>query len=73
MPVSLQLRDEYLDTAAISTASAESAARSTTKALESLFLMSNTLRQRAEVAAAGLEAIPRTNAVKHALMNNLPS
>lgn len=41
--------------------------------LETLLLASNKLRQRSEAVAAGMEAVPRTKAIEHALLNQNPS
>lgn len=43
------------------------------KTLETLLLASNRLRQRVEITSGRMEAIPRTRAIDHALVNQNPS
>lgn len=43
------------------------------KTLETLLLASNKLRQRTEVVVTNMEAIPRTKAIEHVLINQNPS
>ncbi|KAH8144558.1 uncharacterized protein LAJ45_11455 [Morchella importuna] len=72
--VNIQLGDDRIVKAATSTSSAEHLASSNTKKmLETLLLASNKLRQRSEAVAAGMEAVPRTKAIEHALLNQNPS
>ncbi|CCX04461.1 Protein of unknown function [Pyronema omphalodes CBS 100304] len=65
---SLRIGDDRVIKAASSTAQTDGTMKNTAKVLESLLLTSNKLRQKAEIAVEGLESVPRTKAIEHALV-----